>query len=252
MNDVRAADGRVVIVAVDHPLYSWPCAGLEDRAALIETVSSAGADAVIASYGTIRDLRPSFGVAAPILKLDLTTVTVGGSYPLTEYVAAWTVEDAQRIGAGAVLTFIQLGADFELEALRTAGRVAAAADRAGIPYVCEIMPVESARFPDPYAPVAIVAATRTGAELGAHLVKTSMPTPPEAVRDAVAFGIPVVLAGGDLSADPGALFGAVRTAVAVGAAGVAFGRNVWGADDPAAVVAELVSIVHGQEEVAHG
>ncbi len=220
--------------------------------ALIATVSSAGADAVIASYGTIRDLRVSFGDAVPILKLDLTTVTVGGSYPLTEYVAAWTVEDAQRIGAGAVLTFIQLGADFELEALRTAGRIAAAADRAGLPYVCEIMPVESARFPDPYAPVAIAAASRTGAELGAHLVKTSMPTPPEAVRDAVVFGTPVVLAGGDLAADPGALFDTVRTAVTAGAAGVAFGRNVWGADDPAAVVAELVSIVHGEGEVAHG
>ena len=251
MNDVRAADGQVVIVAVDHPLYSWPCAGLEDRAALIETVSSAGADALIASYGTIRDLRASFGDATPILKLDLTTVTVGGSYPLTEYVAAWSVEDAQRIGAGAVLTFIQLGADFELEALRTAGRVAAAADRADIPYVCEIMPVESARFPDPYAPLAIAAAVRTGAELGAHLVKTSMPTPPESVRDAVAFGTPVVLAGGDLADDPSALFNTVRTAIASGAAGVAFGRNAWGADDPAAVVAELVSIVH-EKEVPHG
>ena len=149
----------------------------------------------------MRDVPDAFGGAAPILKLDVTTVTVGGDYPLTEYVAAYTVDDARRVGAAAVLTFVQLGADFELDALRTAGQVAAASDRAGLPYVCEIMPVESARFPDPYDPVAIAAATRTAVELGAHVVKTSMPTPPEAVADAAAFGVPVIIAGGELTSD---------------------------------------------------
>jgi len=147
MSGLLAADGRLLVVAVDHPLYSWPCPGLEDRAALIEAVAVAGADAVIASYGTIRDHRSAFGSSRPILKLDLTTVALGGEYPSTEYVQAWSVEDAQRLGVGGVLTFVQLGASFELEALRTAGRVAAEADRAGLQYVCEIMPVESARFP---------------------------------------------------------------------------------------------------------
>jgi hypothetical protein len=35
------ADGRALIVAVDHPLYSWPCAGLEDRASVLRAVSAA-------------------------------------------------------------------------------------------------------------------------------------------------------------------------------------------------------------------
>lgn len=239
------ADGRGVVVAVDHPLYSWPCAGLEDRASTIRTAVEAGADAIIAAYGTVRDVRDAFGGAAPILKLDLTTVAVGGDYPLTEYVAAFTVEDALALGAAAVLTFVQLGAEFELEALRTAGRVAAASDRAGLPYVCEIMPVASARFPDPHDPVAIAAATRTAVELGAHVVKTSMPSPPDAVSDAAAFGVPVILAGGDLTADRHALLDAVGAAMRSGASGVAFGRNVWGAVDSAATVRELARVVHG-------
>ena len=33
--------------------------------------------------------------------------------------------------------------------------------------------------------------------------------------------------------------------MAAGAAGVAFGRNVWGAADPAAMVRDLGRIVHG-------
>ena len=61
--DFLAADGKAVIVAIDHAMYSWPCAGLEDRAALLRRVSDAGADAIIASYGTIRDFRTHFGKA---------------------------------------------------------------------------------------------------------------------------------------------------------------------------------------------
>jgi DhnA family fructose-bisphosphate aldolase class Ia len=240
------ADGRVVIVAIDHPLYSWPCHGLEDRSRVLRAVVEAGADAVIASYGTIRDRREDFGAAAPILKLDLTTVTLGGSYPVTEYVLAWSVDDAVRLGVTEVLTYVQLGADSELDALRAAGAVAAAADRAGIRYICEIMPVESPRFPDPIAPEAIAAATRTGAELGAHVVKTSMPSPPSAVDRSVTAGVPVVLAGGDPTSDRGGFLEAIRAACDAGAAGVAVGRNVWGAPDPGEMVRLLVQTVHAE------
>ena len=239
-----AGDGRLLVVAVDHPLYSWPCAGLEDRASLLRTAAEAGADAFIASYGTLRDNRGAFGSAKPILKLDLTTVTVNGSYPVTEYALAYTLEDARRLEAAAVLTLVQLGAPFELEALRSAARVAAAADRAGLPYVCEIMPAGGPQYPDLAAPVAIAAAARTGAELGAHIVKTAMPVPAGAIGDVVGCGAPVILAGGELTADRDALVGAVAEAIAAGAAGVAHGRNVWGSSDPAAAVAALRDVVH--------
>ena len=240
-----AEDGQAVVVALDHPLYSWPCRGLEDREHMLRLVASAGADAMIASYGTIRDHRAAFGKSAPILKLDVTTVALGGNYPLTEYVTAWTVEDALRLGVRSVLTFVQLGAPFELEALRTAGQVAAACDRHGLTYVCEIMPVESVMFPDPASSDAIAAAARTGTELGAHVIKTTMPSPAAAVADAVACGAPVILAGGAPTSDRGRLLAEVKSAIDLGAAGVAFGRNVWGARDPAGMVASLSDIVHG-------
>jgi fructose-bisphosphate aldolase / 2-amino-3,7-dideoxy-D-threo-hept-6-ulosonate synthase len=239
-----ADDGRTVIVAIDHPLYSWPCPGLEDRGALLRSVTRAGADAVICSYGTLRDLRADFRDAAPILKLDLTTLSVGGHYPVSEYALAYRVEDAVRLGAAAVLTYVQLGAEHELEALRTAAGVAARADELGLPYVCEIMPVEGEAYPDAAAPVAIAAAARTAAELGAHVVKTTMPDPPEAMADVAACGVPVVLAGGDFDAADDRLLDVVRRALEAGAAGVAHGRNVWGRPDPGAAVKALRAVVH--------
>jgi DhnA family fructose-bisphosphate aldolase class Ia len=236
MRHPLAEDGRGVIVAVDHPLYSWPCRGLEDREALLRAVVSAGADAVILTYGTLRDCREALGDATPILKLDLTTLTLDG-YGTTEYVAAWSVEDALRVGAAAVLTYVQVGTPFELAALQLAGRVAAAADVAGVAYVCEIMPSGD-------DPLAIAACCRTAAELGAHVVKTSFPRPPSAIAGAIGCGIPVVLAGGDPRSPADSLADAAD-AMAAGAAGVAFGRNVWGATDPAGMVRDLVQMVHG-------
>ncbi len=239
-------DGRWVVVAVDHPLYSWPCQNLEDRARLIRVVTGAGADAVIASYGTIRDCRDAFGPARPVLKLDLTTVAVGGHYPVSEYVLAWSLDDARRLGVDTVLTYVQLGTPFELSALQNAARVAAACDAAGSTYVCEIMPAgsESPRAPGDEA-LHVAAACRVGAELGAHVIKTTLPQPPGALHPATGFGVPVLIAGGAWVDDREDLLTAVREAMASGAAGVAFGRNAWGADDPAKVVSALRDIVHG-------
>ena len=93
-------------------------------------------------------------------------------------------------------------------------------------------------------PLAIAACCRTAAELGARVVKTSFPQPASAIADAVGCGIPVVLAGGD-PRDPSRSLADAADAMAAGAAGVAFGRNVWGATDPAAMVRDLGRIVHG-------
>ena len=111
-------------------------------------------------------------------------------------------------------------------------------------YVCELIPVESERFPDPYATVAIAAAVRAGAELGAHIVKTSLPDRIAGLAEATAFGVPVIVAGGDPLGDSALIVTRVAAALRAGAAGAAVGRNVWGAPDPVDVVRQLRQVVH--------
>jgi 2-amino-4,5-dihydroxy-6-oxo-7-(phosphonooxy)heptanoate synthase len=249
--DFLGEDGRSVVVAIDHALYSWPCRGLEDRRALLKRIASAGVDGIIASYGTIRDFRAEFGTVRPILKLDVTNLAIGSNYAVSEYVMAYTLEDAARLGVHSVLNYIQLGASFELEALKQSAMLAARCDREGFDYLCEIMPVESAMYPDAFAPEAIAAACRTGQELGAHAIKTTMPLPAETIAEAVAAcGIPVILAGGAPAADREQFYATIAAAIAHGAAGVAVGRNVWGATDPGAVVERLAGIVHQERRAA--
>lgn len=242
-----ARNGRAVVVAIDHPMYTWPCKGLEDRRRLIETVAEAGADAIISTYGTIRDERKAFGDAAPVLKLDLTTVTLGAAdYGITDHVPTWSVRDAKRLKVKAVMTYVQLGAPFELQALQAAGRIAADCDDEGIDYVCEIMPVECARYKNAYASDAIAASCRAGAEIGAHVIKTTLPSPAAAaIAEGVACGVPVIIAGGNFAADKERYYADLAAAMQAGARGVAVGRNVWGSPDPAAVVRRLREIVHG-------
>jgi len=237
-------DDRGVIVAIDHPLYMWPAKGLEDRRALIERVVAAGADGVIAAYGTIRDHWHAFDDARRILKLDLKALSVG-PYRDGDHAVSWSVDDAVRIGADAVLSFVQVGCPDELSALSAAARIAAAADTAGIPYVCEIMPVASEHYPDPYDPEVIAACARAAAELGAHVVKTTIPRPPEAIAAAAACGVPVFLAGGDPRPSEAAFLQQIAAGIGAGARGVAIGRNVWGSAEPGVVVAQLRALVHG-------
>jgi len=65
------------------------------------------------------------------------------------------------------------------------------------------------------------------------------------VADAVGCGVPVILAGGAIANDRKQLLAEVGTAIQHGAAGVAFGRNVWGTADPAGMVRSLCEVVHG-------
>jgi DhnA family fructose-bisphosphate aldolase class Ia len=77
------------------------------------------------------------------------------------------------------------------------------------------------------------------------VIKTALPQPPSALQQATSFGLPVLVAGGGWVDDREDLLTSVREAMASGAAGVAFGRNAWGADDPGKVVSALRDIVHG-------
>jgi DhnA family fructose-bisphosphate aldolase class Ia len=71
-------------------------------------------------------------------------------------------------------------------------------------------------------------AARIAVELGADIVKTVCPGPPESPRMQSEDDVVAV----------------ARGVVQAGAAGIAFGRNVWGSPDPTSLVARLADAVH--------
>jgi len=76
-------------------------------------------------------------------------------------------------------------------------------------------------------------------------VKTVCPGPPDEFGAVVvACPAPVVALGGPKMTSEDDVVALARGVVAAGAAGIAFGRNVWGSPDPTALVTRLREAVH--------
>jgi len=85
-------------------------------------------------------------------------------------------------------------------------------------------------------------ATRICAELGADIVKTYHTDGFDSVVEAAM--VPVVVAGGKRLGSMPDVLALASDAVAVGAAGIDVGRNVWQSDDPVATIQALRAVVH--------
>jgi DhnA family fructose-bisphosphate aldolase class Ia len=235
------ADGRTVLVALDHAAYM--AAG--PSAAAVSACASAGPDGVLVTWHTARAHIDELDAVGLVLRLDGGVSDLGepGGEDVSDVM--YGAEQAVAIGADAVVLLAFPGAPDEHRSLQRLARVCAECEQLGLPVMAEMIPGGWARAVD-WSVDNVSAAARIGVELGADIVKTVCPGRPEEFAAVVAAcPAPVVALGGpkiDSEDDVVALAGGV---VEAGAAGVAFGRNVWGSPDPAKLIARLHDAVHG-------
>ena len=87
---------------------------------------------------------------------------------------------------------------------------------------------------------------KIGVELGAHIIKTKNTGSEETFRTVVDNCYqPILILGGSKLDDERALFSMVKSAMDAGAAGAVIGRNIWGHQNPRALVEALNQIIHG-------
>jgi fructose-bisphosphate aldolase/2-amino-3,7-dideoxy-D-threo-hept-6-ulosonate synthase len=92
-------------------------------------------------------------------------------------------------------------------------------------------------------------AARVAAELGADIVKTNWTGDPDSFKEVVdGCMAPVIIAGGERAGKRNILE-ITKKSIEVGGAGVAFGRNVFQAEDPTKFVRALYLIVHENYDV---
>jgi DhnA family fructose-bisphosphate aldolase class Ia len=225
-------DGRLLLVAMDHAAYLGPLPGLD--LPTIAQVVTAGADAVMTTYGTARRVSESPGVlgrASLVLSLDVHA-------PVPEE----QVERAVRLGADSVKVLAQSAERANWTALE---RYALVCDRWGMPFQAEVIPGGFDQR-DKHTPENIARVCRQAAEMGADYIKTLYTGDPESMRRVVEGACaPVVILGGERFADETALMAQVRDALAAGVSGIAFGRNIWSHPEPAGITARLVEAIHG-------
>lgn len=232
-------DGRAVIVAFDHGLTEGPARGMESPAAVLAAIVAGGADAILTSYGTAVRFARELAPLGLILRLDGGTTTLGALRPSGQF---FGVEDALRLGADAVAVSAFPGTPEEEASLHTLSTVVAQAHRWGLPVMGEMQPGGFDARPEARSLAAVALAARVGAELGADWVK--IPYAEDFARVVATCYVPAVMLGGAPSGDNRALLENIGRAVSAGGAGVAIGRSIFQADQPAAMTAAVAAIVH--------
>lgn len=231
-------DDRAVVIALDHAQFQGALPGLQSMQSIVSEVVAGGADGMILNPGAARDCAEIYaGRCALIVRVTGASTSFNPSFDYHRQICS--IEQAVSLGADAVIAMGFVGNDGEAASLTLLSEIAGTCHRYGMPLVAEMLPAADNKFQDP---AWIGLAARAGYELGADIIK-AYTTGTEADEQIISNCLlPFLAAGGPKSANPAEI---ASKAMGHGAAGVAFGRNVFAADDPQKVVEELVREVHG-------
>jgi len=233
------ADGRAVVIALDHGQFKGAMPGLESVPEIVRRVVDAGADGIILNPGALEGAVSAYaGRCALIVRVTGASTDANPSFDYHRQILS--VEQAVSLGADAVIAMGFLGSSSEAPSLELLAEIAGSCRRWGMPLVAEMLIADPKKSNDVPS---IALGARAAYELGADVVKAYGAGEPAFAQIPKSSPLPVLVAGGAKSEDPAEM---ARRAIEQGAAGVAFGRTVFGAPDPAAVVRSLVKAVHGK------
>lgn len=263
--DLLRGDGRLLIVAADHPARGSLAVGSDDQAMadrydlldrLATALANPAVDGVLGTPDIVDDLA-ALGLLDD--KIVVGSMNRGGLRG-----AAFEMDD--RYTGYDVPTMVSRGIDFAKSLVRvnladagtaptleaTAQAVTASA-AARLPIMLEpfISEWRDGKIVNDLSPDAVIRSVAIAAGLGADSSYTWMKLPvvPEMERVMASTTMPTLLLGGDGGGDPDAMFASWRDALALpGVVGLTVGRNLlYPADgDVAAAVATAADLVHPQ------
>jgi len=219
------ADGRSVVIAMDHGTTDGAVAGFENPEKVLEQVIAGGADAILTSIGIARHFSKQLKDIGLMIRSDAAT--------------AMYIPGVVN-GHGSTMYF---------------PRLATEAHRWNIPVMAEALPYGFEEHPAARAIGPVADASRMAAENGADIVKTFYTGESESFRKVIrSCYVPVLVLGGPKTHSDQEFLASIRGALDAGAAGVVIGRNVWQAPSPTGMTQALVALVHhdvGVDEALH-
>ncbi|WP_333816525.1 class I fructose-bisphosphate aldolase [Tabrizicola sp.] len=247
----RKSSGRMLCLPMDHGMMIGPAHGIADPGPVLDAMDSAGVEAVIVGPGLLARHHKRFeGGPAIILRLDQTTMWRTGTptgYADVQTRQVVSVEEAVQMGAEAVITYLFTCNNDpvqETACFTICADVARDCRRFGLVHVIEAMAAKGG-FAAADDPEIVSLNCRMAGELGADILKTDWCGPAGFAKVAAQSLAPVAVAGGASGSDDAALAAFAHQAIASGASGLMFGRNVFQRDDMAGTLRTLSSIVHG-------
>lgn len=249
--------GKTIIIAYAHGLLMGPGPGMRSVAEIRGRLPDlAGAQGVMITPGLTQYSEDFFGMrGAPsmVMLLDWQNISRTGNqvgYAQGVCEPAASVEQAAALGADAVMTYLYLGNDdprIEAEEIRRNVQVGRECEQLGLVHIIESRSLRDELTPGGTFRADLVSLhTRIAAELGADVVKTKYTGDVESFAAIVESAlVPVVIAGGSMTHDISDALSTAGEAMAAGAAGLMFGRNIYQRADAGAALAQFGEIVHG-------
>jgi DhnA family fructose-bisphosphate aldolase class Ia len=235
-------DGRALFVAMDHAAYMGTGPSYDGG---LRSIAAGKPDAILATWNIARTQASLFAQSGLVLRVDGGTSELGERASGDAGDLLCGVDDALSFGADAVVMLAFPGQHDEHLSLRRLARLCAEAERNGMPVMAEVIPGGWAQAV-PWTVESVAQGARIAAELGADMVKTVCPGDPAEFAAVIAeCPVPVVALGGPRMKSEDDVVALAGGVVRAGAAGIAFGRNVWGSPDPAALLGRLHAAVHG-------
>jgi fructose-bisphosphate aldolase, class I len=245
---------RAAVVAFDHGVHLGLLDGIMTPGDTLETLADAGADAFLVGPGIARAYASVFaGHGAPglVLRVDWTNrwrspEMLGSNEGRGRMIA--TAEEAARLGADAVLTYMFIGyGDPDAEARQVAhvAQLAQACEATGMGCIIEPMARGERADHDIYNADFIAMGARMACELGADVLKTDYSGDAASFRTVIDAAFrPVLIAGGPKTETLREALAMVDGALQAGANGMFIGRNVFQAPDPARLLGVLRRMIH--------
>ncbi|MDF2674240.1 MAG: deoxyribose-phosphate aldolase/phospho-2-dehydro-3-deoxyheptonate aldolase [Clostridiales bacterium] len=239
INHIFKADGRALIVAMDHGSCTGATAGLENPGETIEQIIEGGADAALVNFGVARRFAKKLSSIGYIARLDLPPTYMGKGHDSR---LVFDAEYAMKMAADAVILNIGQGVGVEEVTYPHLAETVSYCDSIG-------MPVFAESFPGGFDPGVefktldnIARGARIGCEIGCDFIKTAyVPGFERIVKETF---VPIVVLGGSKTSDEREFLASIKDAMEHGASGVAIGRNAWGIGNTINMTRALAAIIH--------
>src|SRR5215211_4381900 len=202
-------DGKMLCIPMDHGISHGPIKELEDIHGMIYQCASAGLTCVLVNKGIIKTMprSPDIGL---IVHFSAST---------------------------------SLGPAPNRKMLIKLGMISDKCDEWSLPLVAMMYP-RGENIKNPHDPEIVAHAARVGAEAGADIVKAVYTGDPDSFKRVVrSCPVPLVIAGGPKANSDREILEMCNGAMAAGAKGVTFGRNIFQHKNPPAMVRALRKII---------
>lgn len=239
--------GRTVIAPMDHGVSNGPMKGIIDIDKTVESISQGGADAILMHKGIVEQGHRGYGKDIGLI-VHLSASTSLAPNPNNKVIVT-SVEKAIQLGADAVSVHVNLGSETESEMLQELGEISETCSYWGIPLLAMMYP-RGQKVENEHDVELVKHAARVGSELGVDIVKTNYTGDPDSFKEVVEGAlVPVIIAGGPKVDTDEELLQMVKDSIEVGGAGVAFGRNLFQAENPGKITKAISEVVHNDLEV---